>query len=155
MSTSLTKLSPNSGLENSFRGKGKIWGKIQQWHSRALNIESWRNVELARYGERFVNGQAVEKLVWKRRLQSFFLTVLCRVTKKALSLSLAPVSELFQLQRPYLQLLGKSTHLRDVFKGLKADGSCCPYLSNADLTLFHKTGPSLTFFFWLFLYQAN
>lgn len=141
MSTALTKLSPNSGLENSLRGKEKIWGKIQQWHSRALNIESWRNVELARYGERFVNGQTVEKLVWKRRLQSFFLTVLCRIITKALSLSLAPVSELFQLQRPYPHLLGKSTHLRDVFKGLKPGGSCCPYLSNADLALFQSMNP--------------
>lgn len=39
MSTSLTKLLPNLSKETEFGRKKKFFfGKIQQWHSRALNM---------------------------------------------------------------------------------------------------------------------
>lgn len=65
MSTSLTKLLPNLSKEAEFgRGRKKIGGEIQQWHSRALNMRKltqcglllWISV-FAKYGEKFVNGQ--------------------------------------------------------------------------------------------------
>lgn len=60
---------------------------------------------LCKVWERFVNGQKVREGGVSRLLQSVFLTVLCRVIKEMLSLSLEPVSELFQLQWSYPHLL--------------------------------------------------
>lgn len=164
---------------------GKGWGDLtQKWHSWALNMRKLTRVDLILFfvclKNRFLFHRSFFKLIFDRqrgreerrkkclrrrwqRWRTSRLTpaplLLAGLRRDSHATASVPLGNELQNLTDGDGLTfvpqGEPSHLGEVFKGLKADGSSGAQAGDAHLVLFDEARSRLTLLSWLFVYQTD